>query len=101
MVDNDMPDFIMEALFRGLNSQVEDLTLAIQHLSSYFMCIQLVIPLKYKERVINELEMLNDTLDNPIAYKIEEDKVGEEVGMFVLSIFNLGVMQKEVFLDQL
>lgn len=96
MVDG-MPDFMKEVLLRGCNNQIDEFNTVCNHLSQYSVCTILLVPKKYEERIVNELELLNTDFNTPIAYDIneaEDDNIG-------VTLFNMGVIQKEAILKSL
>lgn len=96
-MNDKIPDFMKNALLRNCNNQVDEFNQVVNQLQQYSLCTILVIPKKYEERVVNELELLNNDFNTPVAYQIEE----AEDGNVTVALFNFGVMQKEAIIEDL
>lgn len=89
------PNMIKRALLRGCNNTIDEFLESIKNLQQYSPCIVLIVPKKYEERIINELELLNNDFNTPIPYQIGE---GQD-DFITVSLMNMGVMQKEAILN--
>ena len=85
-MNDKIPDFVKIALLRNCNNQVDEFNQVVNQLQQYSLCTVLVIPKKYEERVVNELELLNNDFNTPVAYQIEEAKDGN----VTVALFNFG-----------
>lgn len=96
MIDK-LPDFFLETVFKSCNKQIDELHDALSQITQYVSCFNLIVPSIYKERVVNELELLNNDFDTPIAYELQEDPNNPDFCMVM--IFNIGAMNKQAFLE--
>lgn len=96
-MDDKLPDFMKDALLRNCNNQILDFNQVVNHLSQYSVCTVLIVPKKYEERIVNELELLNDDFNTPVAYEIKD----AEDDQITVALINFGVIQKETILERL
>ena len=93
----DLKNHFHEMILRDCNNKIKKLNEIQEYLTQYSMAITFLIPEKYKETIINELDTLIETHNTPIIYKIEPTTEGN----FILNLFNYGVMQRERLLDEM
>ena len=94
-MNDKIPPIMKEVLLRNCNNQINEFNTVVNHLSQYSVCTCLIVPKKYRERIVNELELLKTDFNTPIAYEIK-DFENDQINV---ALFNLGVIQKESILE--
>lgn len=95
---DEMPNFLLNVLLRQCNNQIDELHAALAHINQYVVCFNCVVPKEHKQRVINELELLNNDFNTPLAYQIEDINDPNAEDFCLISLFNTGAVQKQAVL---
>lgn len=94
-MDNKVPNFLLETMLKNCNNLINDFDCVVSQLQHYSLCNVLIIPKKYEDNVINELELFNNDFNTPIAYEVKD----VEGGNVSVTLYNVGVAHKESIIE--
>ena len=85
-----------EMMLHEYNRKIDDFNEISEYLTQYSHAVSYVIPLKYKQTIINYLDSMKE--EQSLLYEIEENK---ELGLITFLIYNFGVMYRENLLKEM
>ena len=95
---NDIEKRLKRMLFQDCKNKVTEFNEICNYVTQYSQANVFIIPIKYQETIKNELDNLISNAHTPILYEFNESDVENTV---TLTLFNLGVMQREHLLNEI
>ena len=93
---NDLDKHLKKILFQDCKNKVQNFNEICNYITQYSQANIFIIPEKYKETIENELKNLQH--HTPILYEFRESEDIEDT--ITLTLFNIGVMQRENLLKE-
>ena len=96
--EDEMKKKYMKMVLHDCNNKITEFNEICNYISQYSQANMFLIPAKYQETIINELNTLNEKHHIPLVYETSE--TGDPDTIY-LTIFNFGVIHRENVLKEL